>query len=152
MAEKKSPKRGKSVVDEILEDDYADPTLKAIAKQARAIATLRRQEGAPERGVSPGAEKDDGKEVITHSEDYSTVEKQGQEYKLTPPQAQVIKLLDEEYQRKGKSGMFSKKYLLDNVKGVYANRVQEIFRTNREAFNVLVQCIGKPRGHYRLKC
>ena len=85
------------------------------------------------------------------SPDYSTVKVRGKTFHLTHPQAQVIKMLHTEYMNQGEDGILSKKHILKQVNGVYPNRVQEIFRTNRQAFKELIECIKKPRGHYRLK-
>jgi len=106
----------------------------------------------PGQDVEPGgaSESHEKSRTFEHSEDYASVIINGAEFNLTVPQAEVIRLLHKVYREMGRIGTLSKKHILANVEGVFANRVQEIFRTNRPAYAALIRTINKPRGHYQL--
>ena len=137
----------------LVEMEYEDDIIPVIEQPARGKGAAPAETKPRLQQPEPAARqmKDAG---FNHSPDYSSVKIRGSTFNLTPPQAKVIELLHQEYSERGPEGRLSQKYILDEVMKstkTYPTRVREIFSTNRAAYRELVEYIGIPRGHYRLK-
>ena len=109
MPEKKPSSKGKSIVDEILEEEFVDPEMKDSAIRAKTIANTNKfMERLRELGTKPPSQPGpsdepeqmtDNSKDFSHSTGYSNVKKGETEFSLTEPMAVVIELLDKEYQK-----------------------------------------------------
>jgi hypothetical protein len=85
-------------------------------------------------------------EEFTHSPDFRSINKDGKPFLLTSKQAQVIQMLYDAH-KEGLPGL-GKDRILEDVSG--GSRLRDIFKSNPEAFKVLIKISEKRRGIYRL--
>lgn len=153
MPNEESSKPKKSIVDEILASEYVSEGFRATARQVKTIATENEFRRRLKAHGESKVERKEKQEPFTHSPDFSTVVLDGISHMLTQRQALVVRLLYEEYQRSGGNGIVSKQYLLDALEDAYKympDRIQDLFRANKDAYKHLIQYVNKPRGSYRL--
>ena len=85
-------------------------------------------------------------DAFSHSDDYRSVTVRGQNFSLTPRQAQVIQILYENFEQ-GHPDV-GKDYILESL-NTANSRLRDTFKTNLEAWKALIKP-GKRRGTHRL--
>lgn len=75
-------------------------------------------------------------------------------YNLLPAQVGVIRLLCEEYEKKGPDGKLNEDEITEKLRKEHlssSNRVRDVFKSRIKAYDDLIERIPKPKGHFRLK-
>jgi len=75
-------------------------------------------------------------------------------YNLLPAQVEVVRLLCEEYEKKGPDGMLHEDEITEKLRKEqlsYSVRVRDVFKSRIKAYDDLIERIPKPKGHFRLK-
>ena len=108
---------------------------------------LQQVESSQTTRPKPASKKDAGfKDMLKYSPDET-----GKGYKLLPAQVEVIRLLYEEYKKKGLDGMLHERTITSHLREKAlssSDRVRDVFKSRIEAYNELIECIPKPKGYF----